>query len=296
MVLLIILLSFGLSMASQQQIAWGAFMISFIPALLLLAFGIWLRRHRGMVVLPFLAISNAIYIGGTGAMTILIYLRFPMSGPLADSRLMVIDERLGYSWDRAVTLLSEYTTVSMILRYVYLSSLPQLFAVLVILCLLRRFDSLQRVMMTGVLSLLLSIGLWWIWPSIGPSAYTSLTPDITNAAALVTDIRMGEFLLRLVDQGLPVIAPDKIVGTIAFPSYHTVMALLVVWYLRATPAFWPALAINLAMVPAILTHGGHHTLDLAGGVIVFFLAVGITNGLARWFGPMLPDQAGQEAP
>lgn len=286
LILLVILLSVSLSVTWEQRIAWGAFMISFIPALLLLAFGIWLRRTRGMVILPFLAISNAIYISGTGAMTILIYLRFPMSAGLVDTRLMSIDERLGYSWDRAVMLLSEYPTLSLILRYIYLSSLPQLFAVLVILCVLRRFNCLQRVMMTGVLSLLLSIGLWWIWPSIGPAAYTSLTADITHAAALVTDIRMGEFLLRLVDQGLPVIAPDKIVGTIAFPSYHTVMALLVVWYLRATPAFWPALVINLIMVPAILTHGGHHTLDVAGGVVVFALAAVITSVLTRRFGPV----------
>ena len=291
----VILLSLGLSLVWDQRIDWGAFMISFVPALLLLGFGVWLRLGRGMVILPFLAISNAIYIGGTGAMTILIYLRFPMSGALADAKLMEIDARIGYNWDRAVTLLSEYPTLSLVLRYVYLSSLPQLFAVLVILCLLRRFAQLQQVMMTGVLSLLLSIGIWWIWPSIGPSAYTGLSLEVTNAAALVTDIRMGEFLFRLVDQGLPVIAPDKIVGTIAFPSYHTVMALLVVWYLRATPAFWPALAINLAMVPAILTHGGHHTLDLVGGVAVFFLAAAIVSALARRFESALPDFADQKA-
>ena len=87
-------------------------------------------------------------------------------------------------------------------------------------------------------------------------------------------------MLALAEQGAPLIHPGMIMGTIAFPSYHTVMMLVVLWYAWNTPAFWPAVLVNLGMVPAILGHVGHHLVDVLAAPLPFALAVLLANRLA----------------
>ena len=60
-----------------------------------------------------------------------------------------------------------------------------------------------------------------------------------------------------------------------------IMALMVVWFTRGTLAFLPAALVNTAMIPATLSHGGHHLVDLFGGLAVFALGVWIANRLIR---------------
>lgn len=271
-IILTILMSGLLSHIANQSVAWSGFSLAYGLAIGALALGLYIRVIKAMPGLGLLSISYAIYVGFSSAITLLIYLRFPVEVALIDPLLISLDAKLGYSWQRGAALLAEYPAISAVLRLVYQSSLLQLFLLLAALCALGQFDRVHKAMFTGIFSLLLTVAIWWIWPSIGPAAYAELAKDIEIKAALVTNAQMGAYLQHLVQNGLEEISPDKIVGTIAFPSYHTVMALLVVWYTRGTLLFLPALLVNLAMMPAILTHGGHHLLDVLGGLYVFFLS------------------------
>ncbi|MGI9368651.1 MAG: phosphatase PAP2 family protein, partial [Ruegeria sp.] len=98
---------------------------------------------------------------------------------------------------------------------------------------------------------------------------------------LFTDMMYGALLRDLAANGVPVITPSIIIGTIAFPSFHTVMAVLVVWYLRGTSLFLPALLINVMMAPAILVHGGHYLTDMVGGVATFAVSAWLAGFLNR---------------
>ena len=272
LILGLVLASVLISEQTGQAISWHGFGIGFFPAAGLLVLGLYARVIKGLTMLAHLAIANAIYIGFSGVIAIFIYLRFPISTPMIDPTLMRIDAALGYSWPGMVAWLAQYPTLGKVLGLVYLSSLPQLFALIAILGLARHYDTLHRTLLAGTISLLATVLFWWVWPSIGPSAYYDIAPDMAARIALITDSRFGEGLSYLAANGVPIIMPGEIIGTIAFPSYHTVMALLVVWYLRGTPLFWPAALLNLAMVPAILIHGGHHLSDMIGGIIAFALA------------------------
>ncbi len=143
-------------------------------------------------------------------------------------------------------------------------------------------------MLTGTIALLMTTATWWLAPSIGPAAHRAIDPVIEAGMGLVTNAEFGAMLQQLARDGLPVIAPGTIEGTIAFPSYHTVMALLAVVYLRGTALFVPALALNTAMVPAILSHGGHHLLDLLAGVLAFLLAAWLARRIVPDHATMTP--------
>ena len=94
-------------------------------------------------------------------------------------------------------------------------------------------------------------------------------------------VNYGELLTRLLQEGPGRITPAVITGVVGFPSYHTVMALMVTWYCRRTILFVPILLVNLAMIPATLLHGGHHLIDLVGGLVVFSIGVQIANRLIK---------------
>lgn len=283
------ILCYALAYAFDQAVAWQAFLISFLPALGMIALGAYIRVARAMPRAAMAAIAAGIYIGFTGVITILIYLRFPLSVPMIDPQLTQIDALLfGYDWAAFTTALAAYPALGKFMGWVYGTSLLQLFAVIFVLAHLRQSDHLQRVMITGILSLLLTVAFWWAWPSVGPSAYTVLTPDVERALGLIHGAEAGARLLSMAEHGNAVISPQIIMGTIAFPSYHTVMLCLAVFFLWGTWAFWPMVLLNLGMLPAILAHGGHHASDLLGGVVAF--------ALAAWIAARCVPRAGQDAP
>ncbi|WP_170608051.1 phosphatase PAP2 family protein [Ruegeria arenilitoris] len=259
-------------MIKAQPIAWAGFGLGLTPTLGLFAVGVYIRQFKNQPRIAQLAIANSLFLGFMGITTLLIYLRFPISELVYDQWLMQADAAIGYSWPNIIKTVAANPDYGYVLRFVYLSSLPQLFIMVAYLALTGRAETLNQALLAGTLSLLLTTLIWWIAPSVGPSAFHSLPAGLESQIGLVTNSNYAEILRSLAHQGLEVIRPSDIVGTIAFPSYHTVMSLLVVWYLRGTPLIIPALMLNIMMIPAILSHGGHHLVDLAGGMLVFAVA------------------------
>lgn len=264
---------------TEQAVDWRAFMLTFLPSIGLIVAGLYARHVRLAPRLADLAIGNAIYVGFGGVAAILIYLRFPISVPLGDASFAAFDARLGYHWASFNETLAHWPRAAYALGYVYQSSLPQLLVLICFLAITGRQVLLHRALLTGTLGLIFTTLIWWIWPSLGPSAHESIAPGIAERIGLVTDPAFGAGLKALAEDGLAVISPQHIRGTIAFPSYHTIMALLTVWYLRRTALFVPALLLNIAMVPAILSHGGHHLSDMLGGLVFFAIAAWLTAWL-----------------
>ncbi len=274
------ILAYVLSHLFNQRVAWDAFLISFAPAIGLILLGIYVRQRKNMPRAAMAAIGAGVYIGFSGVITILIYLRFPFQTPMIDPQLMQLDALLfGYDWAAFTGALAAYPVLGKALGWVYGTSLMQLFAVLFLLGFLGRITDLHRVLITGILSLLIAVALWWAWPSIGPSAYITLPDHVEAALGLVHGEVAGNRLMQMAETGNPIITPQIIMGTIAFPSYHTVMVCLAVAFVRGTWAFWPLMVLNGAMLPAILSHGGHHVSDMIGGVAVFALACWLATRL-----------------
>jgi len=277
LLVLIIGLCIGLSLLKSQPIAWAGFGFGLAPTIGLFAVGLYIRLYKNQPRIAQLAIANSLFLGFMGITTLLIYLRFPIADLAFDRWLMQADATVGYVWPDIVRTVAAYPELGYALRFVYLSSLPQLFVMIAYLALSGRRNRLNHALLAGTLSLLLTTLIWWIAPSVGPAAFHTLPDGLGDTIGLVTNSAYAEILRTLADQGLAVIRPSDIVGTIAFPSYHTVMSLLVVWYLRRTPLFIPALMLNIAMIPAILSHGGHHLMDMGGGIATFAFAAWVAT-------------------
>lgn len=210
------------------------------------------------------------------------YLLLPVYFNPIDERLMQLDQVFGYSWPDLVAWTARRPTIGLGLHVVYMSSLAQLLVAIFALGFTGRIQALHHFLMTGVIGALLAIVIWFFAPSIGPSAFHRLPKEVLDAMPLAVDSYYGAELSRLLREGTNYLTPKNVLGLIAFPSFHMVMACMSVCFLaRVRFLFLPALVLNAAMMPAILVHGGHHLVDLIGGAATFAIAYALAARVLR---------------
>lgn len=274
-------LAVALALGLGRSVNWPPFLGGYAATLGLALIGAYVRQTKAAPRVGLALVGAAVFTGFTAVSSIFIFTLFPLPNPLIDPALIRADAALGYHWPAVVAWLADYPAFAWLLGWIYHSSLVQIFLTIVVLAALSRPAELHRFLLVGMLTLILAVAIWWVVPSVGPSAFHSIPEAHRQATGLYFNPAYGQHLLKLVEVGPGRISPEVITGVVAFPSYHMIMALMVVWYTRTTPAFLPALAVNSAMVPATLTHGGHHLVDLFAALAVFALAVWIASRLIR---------------
>ena len=66
-------------------------------------------------------------------------------------------------------------------------------------------------------------------------------------------------------------------GIISFPSYHVVLTLLVVYALRGSRLFWPAVVLAWLTLLSVPSVGMHYLVDIPGGAAVVAITVRLVH-------------------
>lgn len=284
--LLAIVLSIGLAAlllgnGMGRDIHWTPFLIGFAASMALFGVGGYVRAFKAAPRLALGLIGFALYMSFTLVVGLFIFVLLPLPNPLQDEQLIVLDAALGYDWAGFVTWLADRPLLAQTLGYLYRSSLSQLLIVIIVLAAYARQADLHRFLLTAMLAMIVTVTIWWFWPSIGPAGSKELPLHVHEATNLFSRPGYGTHLKDLIEQGPATITPDVIIGIVAFPSYHMIMACLVVWYSYRTFLFYPSLVAGAGMIPATLSHGGHHLIDLFAGVAVFLFGAWVSARLIR---------------
>jgi PAP2 superfamily len=201
------------------------------------------------------------------------YCLLPLRFPRVDTYFLELDAMFGFHWPWFATEISHYPIFSAILGIVYFSSLPQLILVILTLGFSKKVTQLHTFLLTGVIGALLTFIIWSFFPSFGATSIHDLPKEVLGRMPIAVNPQYGQELVRLGIEGTKHISPANVLGLIGFPSFHTVMALMSVVFLRQIKIAWPiCLIINAIMIPAIIVQGGHHLSDLLGGLLVFVAA------------------------
>jgi hypothetical protein len=259
----------GNAVLKNQAVDWMGFIPAIGASFALVLMGVYVRAMRQMQRMALGAIGFGIFAAFSSSIAIFIYTLFPLAHPLIDPSLIAYDAAVGFSWIRFVEFIAGYPVLGIALHYVYLSILPQVVCVIILLSFLNRAVALHRFLASGIVCMIVTVGFWWLFPSVGPAAFGMVSPDIQARISLLANDAYGAEMRRLAADGIDVITPLRITGVIAFPSFHMVMACMVVWFTRRTWAFLPLVLVNGLMIPATIVHGGHHLIDLAGGLVTF---------------------------
>jgi hypothetical protein len=277
-ILFIAVLAFAdglLILAKAQAVDWASYTPGIFAACMAMAIGLTYRALGRSEGIALGSIATGLFVLFTVAASIMNYLLFPLATPTIDGILVQIDSLFGYHWPDFVATVGTLPWLGKILARIYLSSLPQLVLVVILLGFMEKPLELHRFLLTGMIGAALSIAFWWLAPSFGPSTIHEIPHALADRIDLVVGTDYGAELQRLAIEGSSLITAKDTLGVIAFPSFHTVMALMAVWFTWSTRLRLPFLLANVLMVPAILAHGGHHLIDLAGGAIVFFVALAV---------------------
>lgn len=275
--------AFTVPAALDRVVVWRDFLPGVLLCSALMGLGLYARHRVHALRLSVATVGVGLFLGFSTLLTVLIFALFPLHNPVIDPWLIAVDAVFGYHWATFVIALAEYPAAGRMLAVLYNAAVPMLLAVVILLGSLGRVEALHRMLLVGLVTLITAVAIWWCFPSVGPSAYQTVPQDVAQSINLVFAADAGALLRYLVEEGPPVINKEIVVGVVAFPSYHTVMALMVVWYTRSTWAFPVGLILGAAMLPAILSHGGHNMVDVLGGLALFSLTA---YGAAR----LLPDQ------
>ncbi|EAU43363.1 hypothetical protein FP2506_10976 [Fulvimarina pelagi HTCC2506] len=214
----------------------------------------------------------------TTTLSIVNYLTLPLQVAPYDEFLVRIDALIGFHWPSVMEVASRYPVFCHILGLVYQSTMCQLAILVTILGLSGRVLELDRLLLTFAVSAVGVVAFWSAFPSLGTMAYYELDAGIVARIAPVVGPDYGLALKELYASGPDRIDPWQSLGLIAFPSFHTVLALMTISFARSVKWLFPfALALNLLMMPAVVIHGGHHLFDVFGGIVMFFLSRGVAD-------------------
>lgn len=270
----------SLVVVNKVAIDWAGYALPTVGAVMLIIVGQYYRILRNEERLALALGASGLFILFTLVASVFNYLLLPIRFPIIDSFWVRLDARMGYDWPTFVTWIAQWPLLATILRLVYFSSLLQLAVVILILAFVDKPISLWHFLLTGATSVLGCIAVWFFFPSFGASAVHGLPQQILDIVRIPVDPKYSREVLRLAQEGPGYISPQNILGLIGFPSFHTVMACMSVLFLARIRWIFPfALLLNIAMVPAILVHGGHHLSDVFGGVMIFVAAYFLADKL-----------------
>lgn len=262
------------------QLDWIAYVWLTGSSLALLAMGSYYRlKGRSERIASALICTGGLMIFSM-ALSVFNYLLLPITQSPVDQYVAGVDALFGYHWPTAMQWAADHPTINTVLKYSYMTTMPQLSLLVVILGLVGRHKDLHVMILSVVISATLAICFWGLFPSLGAKSLYILPKELWAAVGPVVDEAYTVELKRIAIEGPGLISPSEIRGLIAFPSYHASLAFVAIAASRNIKFLFPIfLVLNLIILPATFIHGGHHLLDPFAGLVLFLIANSIAQKL-----------------
>ncbi|MES2471920.1 MAG: phosphatase PAP2 family protein [Pseudomonadota bacterium] len=242
--------------------------------------GIFYQVRRAEPRIAAMLLGASFLCAFSAAASLLNYFLLTFHGPRIDGALAAADLALGFDWAAVMTAVADYPLSNTVLFFVYNIVLPEIALMTVLLGWRGNAEKTYRFCIAVAVSALLCMAVWSAFPSFGAFSIHPQQPAFAGMT-LALDSSYAAELVRLLEHGPGLISPRDTQGLIGFPSYHAVLALLVVWYARAVPRlFWPLAAVNALVLVATPIQGGHHLVDVLAAFPVTALALWLAGDLA----------------
>nr|WP_294550758.1 phosphatase PAP2 family protein [uncultured Rhodopila sp.] len=183
---------------------------------------------------------------------------------MADASLARWDAALGFDWIGWYAWVHAHPSVHFVLAAAYGSAPIQV----VLLVLYFSYVDAKRVdelLLSGLLPIGIITPIMMLLPAVGAWSQHGVGTEPWRAD-----------ILALRDHSLAVIGQTQ--GIISFPSYHTVLGVVLAYAARGRTWFIPSLCLNLLLIAAVMTEGAHYGVDLLSGLAVAVASIAAT----RW--------------
>jgi membrane-associated phospholipid phosphatase len=217
------------------------------------------------------------FVGG-----IFMYLSYGLGQPLMDDSLARADAALGFNWLGFLAAVNSSHWLSTILVVSYHSVGPQMPALLLVLAFLGSEDRLlEFIGLLAITSLLTAAGMTLV-PAAGAYAYFDPRPELFDNFTRHAGMWHYTELMKL-RSGKPfVFLAEQYEGMVTFPSFHTVLGIVIAYAVRGVRwLFAPVAVLNAVMIVSTLPEGGHHLVDVLAGIAIALVGLTVVRGLER---------------
>ena len=246
-------------------------------------YGIWRPEPRISAML----FGTGFLIGFTAGAGVLNAMLLTVAGPRIDMLLAKADIALGFDWPGMMRAMANHPVLLKLLYLAYGVLLPEISLAVVVLGTLGRIASLYRFVLAVAIGALICFFIWTLFPAFGAMSVYHFDPALAARLGVPVDGAYGDALIGMLRDGPGPIAPDNVKGLIGFPSFHAVLALLLIWHLRDVRWLrWPVLALNTVVIFATPIEGGHHWVDVFAAVPVTALSILLARRVFDWTAQM----------
>lgn len=251
----------------------------------LVAASAWYRRARGEAGISAAFGVAAFLIVFPAASSLMSYLLFTIAGPRIDTALAAADHSLGFDWPSMMALAAGHPLANSLLGFAYVSVMPQTLILLLLLGYRSDLANLYGLALALAFGAVITLAVWTAFPSFGAFSVFNLPAPVASKLGLVLGFDYARDLVAMLKDGPAYISPRELRGVVGFPSYHTLQALLLAWYARRLPFWrWVGLGLNAMVLLAVPIHGGHHLVDMLGGLAATMLAIVLAGATVAWAG------------
>lgn len=184
------------------------------------------------------------------------FLAASLALPLQDGPIAAIDQAIGLDWATSRKFVMEHQWLNGLMTVIYFSLTPQVFLTVLLFSIVGDERRLQELFISSSIGLGITVLVFAMLPNLGPGG------GLPEA-----EFNYSHILVAVREHGIAAAQLDGR-GFIPFPSFHTVMALLLIRACRGTKLFLPIAAINVAMLVTISPIGGHYFIDIVAGMVV----------------------------
>ena len=244
--------------------------------------GWFYEKWRMEARLAALLYCTCFLIGFTAAGSVLNVMLVSIAGTRIDALLARTDMAMGFNWPALMHSVANHPALLSVLQAAYGVYLPEVALAVMIIGVCGPIGSVYRYVFAVAIGALICIFVWTLWPSFGAMSYYSLDPVTITRLHVPVDGAYGDTLVHMLNYGPGLISPHNVNGLIGFPSFHAVMALLLMWYFRNIAGIrWVIWAVNFAVILSTPVEGGHHLVDVIAALPVTALAVAGARSVYR---------------
>src|SRR4029077_11707104 len=191
---------------------------------------------------------------------------------LWDARFAHMDAALGFNWLGCLTVIIPHPILRNLLEHDYNSVFVQVFVSIAYFAIIRRTDRNRELLWTGMFSALITASLSGLLPAVGPYVNDVKSLPLKDMPAWLA------VFVTLRDGTLSKFALLDMTGIVTFPSFHTALAILLI-YVHRPPlrSFVPVLILNVVMLVAIPFAGHHYLVDMIAGAGVAAISIGFVR-------------------
>ena len=248
---------------AARALVWSAFVgmtwkvalpIMLAVPSLFMALSVFYRLVREDPEIARLLLYSALWLGFPVFGAQITYLSARADFPMQDHLFAAMDQAIGFDWTSWARFFILRPWLADAAGLVYASYYVQPFLAVIVLHRIGQGSENANYFLAMIIALTVEIVISTALPAIGPARAEGIVYDSMKVMARLRSGELEDF---------------PYVGIIAFPSFHTAMAVLsALVYRRMKPFFVMAIVWNVLMLFTIPYPGNHYLVDILAGILI----------------------------